>query len=335
MQNRLYRRFFVFAIATFVVFSLILVLPVSRAADEKKVVLYTAITATTSQIPLWYAVKEEWPKGYALHVEYWKNLDDLRGTMLARKGDIWVGDLKGFAQAAKRGAPVTLVAVTAWKKFYFVASGKETAATLEGIADDLRKTGEKLAVAPQDGPAPGILEKIRSKNGPAFEVAPMAPQQLMLEMIRGSRRYALIPEPFLSSLLAKKPDVRIVASLEEEFARHFGGKARLPLAGIAVNTAFAKANPEMLAKLVRAMQVAELRLAGKPKEAAALLPKQVRDTLGIDVIEASLARDLIHVETAWQAREQIADFLQMVMPELRKSAKDGLPSDSFILPEPK
>ncbi|MCL1887162.1 MAG: hypothetical protein FWG01_04450 [Betaproteobacteria bacterium] len=44
------------------------------------------------------------------------------------------------------------------------------------------------------------------KAGFAFKVALMAPQQLMLEMIRDSRRYALIPEPFLFSLLAKKLD---------------------------------------------------------------------------------------------------------------------------------
>jgi NitT/TauT family transport system substrate-binding protein len=158
----------------------------------------------------------------------------------------------------------------------------------------------------------------------------MAPQQLMLEMIRGSRHYALLPEPFLSLLLAKKPDIRIIASLEKEFAHLTGGTPRLPLAGIAVNTAFAKAHPEMLKKLVRTMQIGEIELASNPKKAIAVLPAQVLETLGADVIEASLARDPIHIETASQAREKIADFLQMIAPEWRKPLTGEMPSDSFI-----
>ncbi|MDL2283980.1 hypothetical protein LJC19_02395 [Oxalobacter sp. OttesenSCG-928-P03] len=333
MQSRFFSRMLFFAAVIFFAFGT----SSSRAADSvpaKKIVLYTALTATTPQIPLWSAIGEGWPKGYELQVRYWKNLDDLRGVMLAGKGDLWVGNLEGFAQAAKRGAPVTLIAVTAWKKFYFVTSSKEKVMSLEDIADILKKTGEPLAVTPQDGPALGIVEAMGKKGGMTFKVAPMPPQQLMLEIMRGTRHYALMPEPLLSLLLAKKKDIRIVASLEEEYARRFGGPARLPLAGIAANTAFIKAHPEMAKELVQRMQGAVLKLRSSRKEAAAVLPEPVRETLGMAVLEASLERDLIYVEPAGNVREQVAAFLKMILPELRNTpAGDGMPSDSFILPE--
>lgn len=334
MQNRVFIRFsFILTTVSFVFFGMF---SSSFAADAppKKIVLYTALTATTPQIPLWAAIREGWPAGYELDVQYWKNLDDLRGVMLAGKGDMWVGNLEGFAQAARRGAPVTLIAVTAWKKFYFVTSGEKNITSLEEMRKALKKTGEPLAVTPQDGPALGVLEVMSEKSGQPFTVAPMPPQQLMLEMVRGTRHYALIPEPLLSSLLAKKKGIRIVASLEEEYARQFGGAARLPLAGIAVNTAFAQAQPELVKKLIRDMQAAAPSLRKQLDKAIAVLPKEVQETLGEDILKASLSRDLIHVESADKVRIQVAAFLKMILPASQdKSLKGGtLPSATFILP---
>lgn len=333
MQNRIFSRLSFFLTAVFfLLFSAVSCVAVADA-PPKKIVLYTALTATTPQIPLWAAIREGWPAGYTLQVEYWKNLDDLRGVMLAGKGDIWVGNLEGFAQAAKRGAPVTLIAVTAWKKFYFVTSAKEKITSFEEMMDVLKKTGKPLAVTPQDGPALGVLEAIGKKTGIAFQVAPMPPQQLMLEMIRGARSCALIPEPLLSFLLAKKKDIRIVASMEKTYAKAFGGQARLPLAGIAVNTAFAKAHPEMIRTLLQTMKDAVPRLGAQPEAAMAVLPEAVRETLGDDVLKASLSRDLIHVESADEAREAVAVFLKMMLPALqaRPEKHGAMPSSSFIL----
>lgn len=330
MKNSIFRRFYLLLAALFISVSSCMA---ANDVPAKKIVLYTALTATTPQIPLWAAIRGGWPAGYDLDVRYWKNLDDLRGVMLAGKGDIWIGNLDGFAQAAKRGAPVTLIAVTGWKKFYFVTAGKEKITSFKALVDVLEKKGEALAVTPQDGPALGVLEAMSKKEKSVFTIAPMPPQQLMLEMLRGSRHYALIPEPLLSLLLAKKKDIRVVASLEEEYAQQFGGQARLPLAGIAVHTDFAKAHPEMIRKLLKAMQDALPSLRMQPEKAIAVLPQEVREMLGDDVLKLSLSRDLIHVEPAPKVRAQVAAFLKVVLPESQgaRAKDDGMPSDTFIL----
>ncbi|MDR1934219.1 MAG: hypothetical protein LBS49_01260 [Candidatus Accumulibacter sp.] len=315
--------------------------PSPAPSPAKKLVLYTALTATTPQIPLWSAIRSGWSAEYALEVEYWKTLDDLRGVMLAGKGDLWVGHLEGFAQAARRGAPVTLLAVTGWKKFYFVAAAGDAAAQslsldLDSLAQALRDRGEPLAVAPQDSPAIAILEDMGRRGGPAFAVAAMPPQQLMLEMLRGSRRFALLPEPLVSALLAKAPGLRVAASLEEEFARRFGGPGTLPLAGIAVRTGFAEENPELVRELVSAMQAAAARLAANPEAAAGVLPERVREAIGQDVLMNSLSRDLIHVLPAASARNEILSFLRIVLPEsYAPEAPDRPPSEHFFLPQPR
>ncbi|MDR1946003.1 MAG: hypothetical protein LBQ51_02395 [Desulfovibrio sp.] len=287
------------------------------APENKKIacVLYTAQTTTTPQIPLWAALNVEAPGKLDISVEYWKNLDDLRGIILAGKGDIWVGHIEGFAQAALRGAPITLAAVTGWKKFYFVAPPESTATDAESLAAELREGKRQLAVAPQGSPALAVLETMRKRGGPSFAVSAMPAPHLMLEMLRGSQDCALLPEPLVSSLAAKKPGLRIVAGLEDEFSRLYGGPARLPWAGVAVNTRFAAEHPEIVGRLVRDMARCAARLAGDPSAAIDVLPEEVKKNTGTDIIRASLARDMIFAAPAAEVKEEIAAFLRMALPD--------------------
>ncbi|MDR3176813.1 MAG: hypothetical protein LBU06_09835 [Desulfovibrio sp.] len=278
---------------------------------DRPLLVYTAITATTPQIPLWAALAELGPEKVA--VEYWKTPDDLRGVILAGRGDIWVGHLEGFAQAALRKAPVTLVAVTGWKKFRFIAPKDSPATDMASLALELREKGELLHAAPQGSPGLAVLEEIQKRGGPAFSTASAQPRQLILEMLRGTVRYALLPEPLVSVLLAKQPSLRVVAGLEEEFSRLYGGPGRLPLAGIAVNTRFAEENPEFVRRLARDMEVQAARLAGDFDAAARVLPQAVKENLGMDIILASLAGDLILAAPAAEVKEEIAAFLRMAL----------------------
>ncbi|MDR2800271.1 MAG: hypothetical protein LBB52_03280 [Desulfovibrio sp.] len=285
--------------------------PAGAAGKDRPLLVYTAITATTPQIPLWAALAELGPE--KVSVEYWKTPDDLRGVILAGRGDIWVGHLEGFAQAALRKAPVTLVAVTGWKKFRFIAPKDSPARDLASLSLELREKGEALHSAPQGSPALAVLEEMRKRGGPSFTTVSSQPRQLILEMLRGAVRYALLPEPLVSVLLAKQPALKVVAGLEEEFSGLYGGPRRLPLAGIAVNTRLAEENPEFVRRLEQDMEAQAARLAGDFSAAAEVLPQAVKENLGMDVILASLAGDLILAAPAAGVKEEIAAFLGMAL----------------------
>lgn len=325
------RRFFFFFPLALCLLAPFLADPANAAEKgEGTVLLYTAVGATTPQIPLWAAIHEGWPENGGVTVEYWKTLDDLRGVMLAGKGDFWVGHLEGFAQAALRGAPVRVAAVTGWRKFSCLTPGSSRAATLEELAQELERAGLPLAVAPRDSPALAILENIKKRGGPSFAVEAMQPQQLMLEMARGSRAYAILPEPLATALLARETGFRIAASLEEEFSRLYGGPARLPLAGVAVNADFAARRPETVRKLVAAMRRHGERLAEDSEAAVAALPENVRKNVGESVIRASLPRDLILAVPAAEAKEEIAAFLKMALPRADAAKLEALVNGPFL-----
>jgi len=303
-----------------------------------QVTLYTAMNATTPQIPLWKMLRSGWPKEYALSVNYWKTLDDLRGIILAGKGDIWVGHLEGFAQAARRGAPVTVVAITGWKKFYLVGADRHmfssSPPSLEQIAAELKQHGLPLPVAPRESPAASILEGMAARGGPVFTLAPMPAQQLMLEMLRGKYPYAILPEPLVSSLLAKGKNIRALASLEEEYAQRFGGERRLPWVGIAVHKGFAAKNQPFIASFILQLQQAAIELANNAESSVDALPDSIVSALGRAVLLDSLQRDMILVLPARETRREIEDFLRVTLPELQSpGAMDALMSDGFLFLE--
>lgn len=304
----------------------------ARAMDKGKseIVLYTALTATTPQIPLWAAINEGWPENASISVKYWKTLDDLRGIILAGKGDIWLGHLEGFTQAALRGAPVELVAVTGWKKFYFVGPKTSTATDMKSLAAELQRMDTPLNVAPQESPSLAVLENIKQRGGPSFDIAAMQPQQLMLEMLRGKRQFALLPEPLVSTILAKKPDLKVLTNLEEEFSKLYGGPARLPLVGIAVHARFAEKNPEAVKNLVAAMQGHATHLATDSEAAIDVLPENIRKAVGEGLIRTSLPRDMILVESVSDAKEEIASFLKMILPDTDPIKMDALLNGPFL-----
>ncbi len=297
----------------------------------KSLVFYTCTGATTAQAPFWAAVRGGWMPGLNIETQFWKDLDDLRSTMLAGKGDVWVGHTEGFAQAAAHGAPVTLIAVTAWRKFYFLTADPHVA-TLEDLSARLARTGERLAVAPPDSPAIAILHDLQRRGGPSFKISRHMPMQLALEAIRGTVNQVIAPEPLATMLMIKRPELRVHFCLEEEYSRRTGGNGMLPLAGVAVRTSLLRTHPVVVARLVEAMRTWADRQTEDSAGNAVLsvLPDATLRELGTDTIRRSLRNDPLRVVPAWKAREDVLSYLSVVLPKSPGGTGKDLPPSFFM-----
>ncbi len=215
-----------------------------------------------------------WGRDVGLEVRFWKDLDDLRGVILAGKGDIWVGHLDGFAQTARRGAPIALIAVTAWaEKFQFLTLDAE-ATSPAILSERMAALNETLAVTPQGSPALAILDAARTEGGPAFRALPMPPQQIGLGLARGAIRHLMVPDPLAAALIAERPD--LIADLT----------ARM--------SAWSERNRDDAAAIVAA------------------LPRTTRDEIGEGPLTASLRFDPLRTRDAASAREDIVRALAIL-----------------------
>ncbi|MDR3203334.1 MAG: hypothetical protein LBV23_01120 [Deltaproteobacteria bacterium] len=309
-------------------------------AALKPVTIFSALTATSAQLPLLGAIKDGWP-GRDVKIEWWKNLDELRSVVLSGKGEIWVGHLETFARAAARGAPVKLSSVTVWRKFYFISAplsfdpgGPERYPnSVEELLDWASKRELVVPMAPQNSPAEGLLKSLISKVGHPILSQGLAPQQLSLELIEARRPFGLMPEPLASQAALKSERLKIIGSLEEFYSSHFGGQGLIPQAGIAVNLNFYNLDPGLTYNLVALMSKWAQKITDQGSLAAIeLLPLQTQEALGLEVLKASLTREPILARPTWEVKSEIDSFLRLSARELYQNSASGPPNTFFLAP---
>ncbi len=270
---------------------------------------YTTGSATTPQLPFWSAIKKgEIQKFCNIRVEFWKNLDDLRALLLTGKGDLWLGHTEGFAQACAAGAPVQLLFISGWRKFFVVS-------TDPGMESMESFRGRELPYAPHGSPAVPVLRAVESGGRQAIHFKPYEPQQLALMLVSGRIDSALVPEPLVTSLLERVEGLRIVESVEDVYGRSTGQAPRMPIAGMAVNSRTAKKHPQVVEGMVRAVLQEASKLQGNPQAGVDALPDAFEVFMTKEKILESLERDMILVVPALEAREEILTYLSFLMGE--------------------
>jgi len=288
------------------------VVALAGGTDARALTVFTAVGATTAQAPLWGAIKDGWDAGEPIEVRFWKDLDDLRGVILAGQGDIWVGHLDGLAQAARRGAPVTLLVLTAWAdKFRFLTVDPAIASPGE-LTKRAAEAGEPVIVTPRGSPAVTLMEAARRSGGAAFAISDRPQQQIALELGRGTIRYVEAPEPLASVLTAKFPTLRDVGGLSalHKPAGDLGHGA--PMAGVAIRSGLMTEKPERVRALREGMVGWAERNGRNPDAVTAVLPAETLASLGADTVRASLERDPTVVVDAAAAKPLIEETLRLL-----------------------
>lgn len=300
--------------------------PASQDKDARlpTFTFYTAQTATTPQLAFWKAVRDgDTARLFNLNVEFWKDLDSLKTLLLAGRGDLWLGHLEGFARAKKNGAPLSLLAVTGWKKFYLLSTNPDLSAL-----KDYR--GRTLAYCPPGSPAVPVIKALLGTEASSVTFVPQGLAEAAQHLSDKTYDSVIVPEPLATALLHKVNDLRVVLNLEEAYGTATGHPHRLPLAGIAVNSETAAKHPRAIAALLSLLEAKGAEAARNPIQALANLPESVTQSLGQDIAAESLSRDLILVEPAAAVEQEIADYLKMVEPDLVSTeGRLALPS-SFI-----
>ena len=306
-----------------------------RSTDEKKGIygertdvpllsLYTAPTATTPQLPLWAGISDgKVGELCRIKLELWKDVDALKSILLAGKGDLWVGHVEAFALARKRGAPVQLLAITGWKKFYILSTNPQITKLEDFVGNTLPST-------PAGNPGVMIAKVLLGKNEKSVDFLPVETKQAIMLLLRGGIDSILAPEPIVSMFLAKVKNLRVIANLEELYGDRMLRPPRFPLAGIAINADTAARLPSVASSLLDILLIEGKRLETDPSLAERVFPQSFAEFLPHEVLRESLSREIIHVEAAEDVEAEIAEYLRLIQPSLLGS-DGGLALDSSFI----
>ncbi len=264
----------------------------------------------------------------------WSNPDQLRALALNGKVDFIAMPTNVAANLYNRGAPLKLLNISQWGALWMISRdpNMKTLADFKGqeIAIPFRADMPDIVfthLAERQGLTPNKDFKLN------YTATPMDAMQLLI-----MRRidHALLSEPAVSMALRKTksfpvsliaPELHRSVNLQQEWSRVVGTEARIPQAGIAVMGNKAN-NPQLVARFeqtyAQATHWCQENQQKCAEEVAAKIPM-----LSAEAVADALAAQANYYATAFDAKQELEAFLEILLAKQPASVGGKLPNADF------
>ena len=225
----------------------------------------------------------------------------------------------------KTGGKVRIIAVNTLGVLYVVENGD----TVKSVDDLKGKTVSATGQAAVPEYAFNyILEQNGMKAGTDVTVDYLSEHsELAAQLIAGKVNLAVLPEPFVTQVTAKNPDVRVALDLAEEWNTASDEQSDLVMGCLVVRTEFAEEHKaELDAFLDAYKQSAEA--AVKDVEKTAQLTGEY-DIMDAAVAEKAIPKCNIVYMDGTEMKESTGAFLKVLFEAQPKSVGGKLPDDGF------
>lgn len=158
-----------------------------------------------------------------------------------------------------------------------------------------------------------------------------APPQLAKMIIAGKVDTVILPEPFVTMVLAKAPSVRKTLDFQEKWKDVSGSERAYPITAFIAGPALFEGRPDALARLMEAFADSVAWVNDKPAEAALEIEK-----LGImaaPMAQAAIPNSNLVFIRADEARSDVEQYLDLLKGFEPAAIGGELPDDSFYLSE--
>ncbi len=227
---------------------------------------------------------------------------------------------------SKTSGKVQLLAVNTLGVLYVVERGD----TVQSVAD---LAGKTLYASGQAATPEYVLNFILSQNGidPAEDLTveyKADHSELASLVTAGKADLAILPEPFVTTVTSKDPDLRVALDLTEEWDKIEGGNSALIMGVMIVRKDFAEQNPQALASFMDEYKASTGYVNTNIPESAALIEKY-----GI-MPSAALAEkaipncNIVYID-GQEMKDKVAPLYQILFDSNPKSIGGALPDDAF------
>lgn len=218
--------------------------------------------------------------------------------------------------AQKSGGKVEILAVNTLGVLYLLEKGD----TVASVADAAGKT---VVSAAQGSTTEVVANTLFDDSTTVDYVAEHA--EAVAQAVAGRYDLVLLPEPFVTSLLAKDEGFRIAVDLTAAWEEATG--YLLPMGGIAVRTAFAEENPQAVAAFLEEYAASVAWANENPHDAAQIIEKY--DIMAAAVAEQAIPRANMVCLTGEAMREALAPFYAVLLEDNAELIGGALPDDAF------
>lgn len=219
------------------------------------------------------------------------------------------------AQLSGRGAPVEVASTFIWGVLYVVGPAGTTLDDLEGEVYSIGRGASPDVVFRYVLEQEGLTDRIEVAYG-------YAQVELSQLLIAGRVEAGVLPEPFVTRVIAENDSLEIIADLQERFAEH--ADSGLPQTTLVVRPTDDVARADLVGLLGDSVDA----VLADP-EAAAELVAGLGVGLDEQTVRESLPRLNLRVESAAQSRAALERYLSILYEFEPASVGGSLPDDAF------
>lgn len=152
--------------------------------------------------------------------------------------------------------------------------------------------------------------------------------ELAAALANGEATLAVLPEPYVTTVLSSNENVRVALSLNDEWNNVSDGSGMVT-GVLVVRSEFADENPEALAELLEAYRASVEFVNANPAEAAAII--EANDIAKAAVAEKAIPNcNIVYIDGS-DMRVKLEGYLSVLMDMNAKSIGGALPGDDFYI----
>ncbi|CFX53072.1 ABC-type uncharacterised transport system, substrate-binding component, TM0202 type [Syntrophomonas zehnderi OL-4] len=231
------------------------------------------------------------------------------------------------ANLYNKGVPYQLAAMNTWGVMYVVSNG----AAVDKWAD---LKGQSIRAVSRGASSDVVFRYLLSQNGidPDKDVnlsySP-APVELAQLVMAGKTSLACLPEPWVSVVLSKNPQAKVVLDLQQEWIRILGNDMPFAQTCLVVNRDFAARHPEVVQTFLKEYSHS-INWVNKNPAAAADLIKENDIGIPAEVAQSAIPRCNLRYMSSRQARPAVEKYLQVLMEFSPETIGGKMPDGNFF-----
>lgn len=227
-----------------------------------------------------------------------------------------------------KGVDIQIAGIVIWGNLYVLSADPQ--ATWESMkGNEIYMLGRGLS--------PDILlQHLMKENGidPQSDVTLKyvgASSELAPSFLTGKSRFTIMPEPMLTVVKSKKPNVNVMVDLQEEWSSIYGTDVGFPQACLVVSGEMGRNHPDYVEAFIEEFSQSVGWMATHPAEAGEL-GATIIDGMSAEILAQSLPQCNLVYTPIGAAREDLEAYYQVLFDFDANTIGGALPGDDSYLP---
>lgn len=251
-----------------------------------------------------------------IETEIQKTTDTLVAEVLKGESEIAIVPSNLALQAYKKGLDYRVAATIGWGSLYLISTeeisnieqieGKEIYNIGKGLTPDLvcKEILKVKGISAED-------VNYTYVSG-ASELAPL--------IIGGKAKFAVVPEPILTTVMAKNPNIKVILDLNEEWTSIKNVDKGYPQSTLIINQAFYKENKKIVDNIIEDIEMSVDWVLENPTKVGEV-SKSIGVTIDETLVEKALLRSNLKFYNIKDTKDEYKEYFKFL--EANQETKEG------------